>query len=429
MENPISTKSPDDYLIAAATETIEEDTTKWSCTLFEPINVVQDGEGNYDLSLRHAHDAQHQYRVVIQPWSHNVFLHLKRGVRFNPTKFKVLEWNKFVIFPKYVAFKGDNDCYLSAKTIEEKPYLQFASKGVADPTVGQEVFLNRDGTIRIKSNHFGKFWRCSVNWIWCDASDAQSHHKDCLFQPVKLDGNVVALRNLGNNNYCQRLTTEGKTDCLNTAVRNIYNEARLEIGELVFSRKIHNLEFRVDKAKVDIEQVILAMSNKVENVPEGRDAKSEVKMTYEVQKSSTWKASASLSLGVTTTFETSIPLVTSGKIEISTQLTKSYEWGKTKASSVKVEASTEVIVPPKSKRRVIVVATKGLCNLPFSYYQTDLLTNGRYVNVQKHDGMYTGVNYYDISSIIVNDEGLDASGANYYDIVTKKISVGDNGDD
>ncbi|KAG5534600.1 hypothetical protein RHGRI_022650 [Rhododendron griersonianum] len=116
--------------------------------------------------------------------------------------------------PKHIALKGDNDLYLSARWIQGYQYLQFASSDHGDPTVGNEVFITKDGSIRIKNNYFGKFWRRSPNWIWADSDDTTTDNLDTLFSPVKVGDNVIALRNLGNANFCKRLTIEGKPEPL-----------------------------------------------------------------------------------------------------------------------------------------------------------------------------------------------------------------------
>jgi hypothetical protein len=44
-----------------------------------------------------------------------------------------------------------------------------------------------------------------------------------------------------------------------------------------------------------------------------------------------------------------------------------------------------------------VLATQGTCNVPFSYYQEDVLTTGEKVVTKFDDGIYRGVNSYDFS--------------------------------
>ena len=59
--------------------------------------------------------------------------------------------------------------YLSARKVEYGlNYLEFSANDIADPTVRNIIHTNSDGTIRIYSSHYGKFWRRSPNWIWGD---------------------------------------------------------------------------------------------------------------------------------------------------------------------------------------------------------------------------------------------------------------------
>uniref|UniRef100_A0A5B7CAT4 Agglutinin domain-containing protein n=1 Tax=Davidia involucrata TaxID=16924 RepID=A0A5B7CAT4_DAVIN len=134
--------------------------------------------------------------------------------------------------PQYVAFKDDNGNYLSARTIEGHPYLQFVSTNNRDPTVKNEVFTTHDGRVRIKSHHFGKFWRLSPNWIWADSEDSSSSNPETVFFTERVDYHAINLRNMSNNRYCKSLTTEGKSNCLNAAVTLTSRETRLEWEEV-----------------------------------------------------------------------------------------------------------------------------------------------------------------------------------------------------
>lgn len=77
---------------------------------------------------------------------------------------------------------------------------------------------------------------------------------------MKVDNNIVALRNLGNNSFCKSLTADNKTNCLNAAVPTITTEARLEMQELVLSRNIYNLTFHLLDARI-YGQHIITMAN------------------------------------------------------------------------------------------------------------------------------------------------------------------------
>ncbi|KAA8544868.1 hypothetical protein F0562_019737 [Nyssa sinensis] len=250
---------------------------------------------------------------------------------------------------------------------------EFASNDIGDPTVGNEVFTTRDGSLRIKSNHFGKFWRCSPNWIWADSDDTSSNNSDTLFWLIKVDNRVVALRNLGNNNFCKRLSTEGKTDCLNATISTISREARLEVEELVLSRTIYNVNYHLMDASI-YSQSVLTMANGT--------------ATNRTQEPSTYE------LGIKTSIQTGVPLIAEGKIEIEAEFTGEYQWGQTNESSTGVETVYTVTVPPMTMVKVSLLATKGSCDVPFSYSQRDTLISGQKITSTMDNGVYTGINCF-----------------------------------
>ncbi|KAI8541190.1 hypothetical protein RHMOL_Rhmol08G0042400 [Rhododendron molle] len=332
------------YIIAAADEP-NEDQSDWSCTLFEPIRVAdgtfhfRHGQLGRYLSVQNLSAAKQDCLRAINSTSvPGGLLHV----------FSVGDWASLLILPKHIALKGDNDLYLSARTIQRYPYLQFASSDHGDPTVGNEVFITKDGSIRIKNNHFGKFWRRSPNWIWADSDDTTTDNSDTLFSAVKVGDNVIALRNLGNSNFCKRLTTEGKTNCLNAAVTTISQEARLVVEELVISRKIDFVNFRLLDARI-YNQNIITMATKSATNDTQESNTATLSLVRRETKSNTWNASISLTLGVTTTITTGIPFIAEGKIEVSTEFTSEYQWGRTVTTETEVGSEYTITVPPMSK--------------------------------------------------------------------------------
>ncbi|KAK4275747.1 hypothetical protein QN277_018778 [Acacia crassicarpa] len=378
------------WIVAGADER-EEDQSKWSCTLFKPIYVDADAKTVRFLHVQLGHYAC-LWRTAA-PFASCLFAASENPDKDSCDVCTIIDWESILIMPKHVAFKGDNGQYLSARWIERHQYLQFASNDVGDPTVGNEIFTTYDGNIRVKSNHFGKFWRRSPNWIWADSDDTTNNNSDTLFWPIKVDKNVIALRNLGNNNFCKRLTTEGKTNCLNAGVSTISKEARIEVEELVISRQIYNVNFRLFDARIYSQRVLtMATGVAINRTQEPNNA--EVRLSYIETKSSTWNASVSLKLGVKTSFQTGIPFIAKGEIEISAEFTGEYQWGETTTTSTEVETVYKVTVPPMTMVTVSLLATTGLCDVPFSYTQRDTLTNGQQVTCNMDDGIYTGINSF-----------------------------------
>ncbi|XP_055960310.1 uncharacterized protein LOC126665679 isoform X2 [Mercurialis annua] len=346
----------------------EEDTSKLSCTMFEPITLDTNGT----LSFRHV---QSGGRVRMNPGgsSLNIFVEDGNVPSVNHISFTFIDWDTLVRLPRYVAFKGFNDMYLQARVINRNNFNQFSSEDPNTETTGYEITLNPNGFIRVKSNFYDRFWRRSPNWIWADSTDNIGRDINTLFWPVKINNNTISLHN---------------------SVNNITREARLTIEELVLDRSIFNVRFRMEDARIYDEQASIAGIGSPINESE-KAATLTITIGYEDTSSFSFSNGLSISAGVETTIRTGFPRIAEGEITVSTEVTKSFEWDRTTEETRKAEAAYEVVVPPKSRVRVHFISTRGTCSVPFSYTQRDRSsTNGNFITTNHIDGIYTGVNYY-----------------------------------
>lgn len=122
-----------------------------------------------------------------------------------------------------------------------------------------------------------------------------------------------------------------------------------------------------------------------------------IKLTlkYTETEKSTWDATASWKLGVTTTIKAGIPMLVDGAVEVSNEFTGSYNWGSTIEKTTSQEVEYQVTVPPRTKVTVRLIASQGSCDVPFSYEQRDILVDGQDLTQNLEDGIYTGINCYD----------------------------------
>ncbi|KAK3123339.1 hypothetical protein QOZ80_8AG0628890 [Eleusine coracana subsp. coracana] len=305
-----------------------------------------------------------------------------------------------MVLPRYVCFKGDNGKYLSASRASYN-YFKFSSDDIADPTVRNIIHTNSDGTIRIYSSHYDKFWRRSPNWIWGDSDDTTSRNPDTVFRAVLLgDGGKCALQNLGNNKFCKRLTTEGKTDCLNAAVPTITKEAKLELQETVIFRRIYGVEYQTDDANIHDLKTLIFASKTITNNSNSPDM-SKLILEYDATTERRWDSNVSWKLaGVTTTITAGVPVISEGSIEISSEFSGSYTWGETQYRMEKKSIEEEIELLPHTEITISVVATEGTCDIPFSYYQEDILTTGEKIVTKMDDGIYHGVNSYGCKAVV-----------------------------
>ncbi|XP_062079851.1 uncharacterized protein LOC133784573 [Humulus lupulus] len=385
------------WVMATADQPVEDDGR--SSTMFKPIKTDEFDNEEY---FRFFHPGSGHYACLwraAKPHDDGLIAAYSSKDGDHCDVYKVLDWESLVIFPKtIVGFKmqGTENKYLSYRWIEGHPYLQFVPNDIADQTTGNEISSFGDGYIRIRNLSTGKFWRRSPNWIWADSSDTTGNDKDTLFWPIKLSDNVVALRNLGNNYFCKSLTTEGKTECLNAGVPSITDEAKLEVVEGVISRSIYDLNFRPEDGRIYNVKVIEKAHEAAENNDDVENTMA-LKFSYKDTSSSTLGGSVSLKLGVKTTLQVdTIPLIFEGKIELSAECTGTHQWGSTNTVETLTESTYTVKVPPKTRVIVTLVASKGTCDVPFSYTRRDLLYNGNTIMNNLDDGIYTGVNTFNV---------------------------------
>jgi hypothetical protein len=315
--------------------------------------------------------------------------------------FSVIDVSDQKQLPLYVAFKGDNGCFLAAKYERDLNWLQFSGADLGDSRVLNTTFTNDDGVVRIKSNYFGKFWRRSPNWIWADSDDTAHDNPDTLFR-VTTGADFIALQNLGNNNFCKRLTDYWE-NCLNAAVGSITTEARLQCYEPVLTRHIHNVNFRQSEARMYTKGIDDLHSQTVKNQTSTKN-KTTLTFTYTSTVATTWSSTVSMKLGVKTTLQCGVPFLVDGKIEISAEFNRSYSWGETKTEQNQISKQITVDVPPMKKVTVKAIGSNGVCDVPFSYKQKDVLLNGEVVTKEFTDGMYFGVKTSDITFDIIEED-------------------------
>ncbi|KAL8458479.1 hypothetical protein ACS0TY_036120 [Phlomoides rotata] len=369
-------KCKDDKWMVAISMHPEEDTTKSTCSLFTP--TIHD-KGVLRLTYVRTGDY-----VGTDSSCNCVFVGYGTSERYD---FTYVDWDSLVMIPKRVAFKGDNGKFLKAQKCEGYNYLQFKSEDGNDGYSAHEVSLHHDGHIRIKSEYYNLFWRRSPNWIWGDSSDKSGNDKDTLFWPVNLDDHTIALRNAGNNHFVKRLTTEGKTNCLNAAVLGISESAKLVVEELVLKSNVYNVRYRMEDARVYDEKPYLAGIGTAINDSD-TEATLTVRVAYDVTESSTFTRTHSLKGGAKTTFETGIPAIVDGKIQFSLDYTFTNAWETTTAEKKAAEGTFSIKVPPRSRAKVSYVGTHGKCSVPFSYTQKDTSSSdGKCVTSHHNDGL------------------------------------------
>ncbi|KAM6576887.1 hypothetical protein CsatB_028724 [Cannabis sativa] len=325
------------------------------------------------------------------------------------TEFDILDWESLVLFPKTatVAFLGPNNKYLSCNR-DHYNVMLYNSDDITDASVAHQIFVVGDGYIRIKNISTGMFWT-RVDYGWISAVADYRDTNTSLFWPVKVADSAVALlyKNYtsSEDRYIQICTDDKYTDVLKANGPKINSYTKLVVLETAGSRSIYGIDFRPEEGRIYNVKALEKAHASAENHDEKEDNTISLTFSYKNSSSTTFSASVSLKVGVQTSLEVDeIPLVAKEKIECSYELTGTVGWQKTNTVETTTESTYTVKVPPMTRTIVTLVATQGMCDVPFSYTQRDILHDGTVIIHKLNDGIFTGLNTFNMDFIARNEK-------------------------
>ncbi|KAG6398026.1 hypothetical protein SASPL_139476 [Salvia splendens] len=399
-------RNPDNNLIVAESIKPVEHLTDPSSTLFEQLSSDKYISKKV-FFLRHV---QTGHRVVGDADAAGspdpIPLHVAPNAQDDEGLLEFVNWSTLVKLPSHVAFKGFNQSYLKGIWAEHHHYLQFAAEDRNSVVAGHRVFLQPNGSLRIKSDYFNMYWQYGYDWIYASNQDP-GPESNTLFWPVRVDGDTIALRCNANNRFCKSHDYKGKNRCLNAAVDTIVNEARMTVEELVTNRTISQVKYRMEDARIYDVIPYLAGSTTATNHSNLKGGIG-VQLTYQDSKSYTFSRSTSLTAGVKATIKAGIPFIVDESIEVSFEATETLEWDTAKTITTTVTATGSVEVDPRTIATVHYVASMGKCDIPYSYTQSEQSsTDGTFSETGYEDGIYTGVSCYNFDFVIDSTKPLD----------------------
>ncbi|CAI0394876.1 unnamed protein product [Linum tenue] len=398
----------------SAGETPDEDTSKWSCTLFKPEFDHHQGT----VRLVHVQSGGYLGRGNSQPPPAATGPDcLVVGLPAAAAEVcEVVNYSEAVVMlPKLVAFKGDNGKYLKAVSIDPVVNtrfpiynlptfraIQFSGNEIYDRSVAHEVVMNPvDGTVRIKSvSHDGtgggRFWRRNEvegNWIFWDSRDPTFKNKDTVFRVHRLHPSEpqYGLTNCGSDLPCKRYNGSTFQQCLRASGTDVEPYNKLWVEEPVLWRRMYDGDFRTEDArfypleppKVDTE----IYRNETPNPSKvGRKFGKTVSHTTSWTNSYGWKVGGKVE--ITTDFK-GIPFLKEGKLEISSEYSEEKTEGASEERGESSEIASEVTVSPMKQLRITTTKTKTACDVPFDYSYTEKLYDGTATDYRVQDGLFT----------------------------------------
>lgn len=269
-----------------------------------------------------------------------------------------------------------------------------------------EVESFADGYVRIKGfkHSDGLYWG-TIRWFNSLAMNGTVGSGTSLdlntawFLPVKVEDNVIALKHFSAHKFCRRDVTfcivgEEPEEFIANA-SSITEDTKLEMHEAVIKRTI-SMTFRLDDARV-YNLTPVALDRFTHDNHDDHEISKTVTLTYRNDVTTNWEASNTWTVGVSVSIEVeAIPFISSVSVEMSASFGGSYTWGEAKTQGHDISESDVYTVRGKHRLTVSKLATRGHCDVPYSYVQTDYLQNGQIITSEKADGVFRGVNCFDI---------------------------------
>ncbi|KAI3925307.1 hypothetical protein MKX01_035424 [Papaver californicum] len=391
----------DSLVTAMAVKPMENQSDK-QCTLFQPIFLYPDN--NRIISLRHVSTG---YYVAFFMGNDKCYglLCLSQFPDVDYDVCTLLDWESIVVLPDLIRIHGDNGNHLKAL---EDGYMDYNIKADDSSLFDYEVSASIFGGIRLKNVAFHKYWTHmdDSDWVLLKQAEADTTYHDTktVFLPTKIDGNRIIMRCLKNSLFCNRYTAEAenKRSCLAT-LNNYPDEfSTMEIEEPVVSRKIDNVRYHHSDSRLYNEKKSVALISDDSSNKTQHPITTQLDLKTTVSNTTNWSTSISLKMGVKMNITSGVPFIESGEIQISGDVTKSYEWGETVTESLELGCVKTITVAPMTRLKASLIATRLSYDIPFSYMQCDVLKNGSTKVTEKNDGICTGHNGYDYKYEVVS---------------------------
>ncbi|KAK9741469.1 hypothetical protein RND81_03G108600 [Saponaria officinalis] len=385
--------STDGYWIMAKASEPLDDASAWNCTLFRMDLISDDNQATF-----YHVQSKTTLRIPNDDSDRKMFLCIDPSATTEAISIAI-DLDTIATLPKYVAFKADNGLFFDYST------FMFSSDDSGISTCMNEIETTKDGYIRIKQKGDTEtYWIFVGNTLLIRMANIPELMKYSLFSVVKLNGNnTIALRHVASNKFCRRGDPQKGTDCVLAAASSVVREAQFEVVECAFSRTVQVLEFDLDKSRIYNLTPISSDTHTYDN-PTDQEQEATMNLVISTTKTTTWNNSVSVSAGVETTFKTGVPFIADGSITVSAETSYSHDFGGSTEETQEVGDTYTVKVPPMKRVTGRGMATKGTCDVPFTYTQVDHLTDGTIERRTLSDGIFTGVNAYNFYQDVHNED-------------------------
>lgn len=252
------------------------------------------------------------------------------------------------------------------------------NSGKSDPNQGPDFYalMQEDGNLVIYKgtdpNH-----RKEDKAFW--ASGNFSDSEDKFFVILQDDGNLIIYRGTGPSDR------EGDVFWSSDKYDPVVNV-----------EAITDIKFDVDKATKQLQQGVDVYCQEIDN-PTNESVSQTLKFSRIVASESSWSNSLGESVTVTASWSGGVPDINEGKIEVSMNVTDTFEMSGSTQITNELDFEIPVVVPPQTNIVCDVTTTKYIINVPYTLKGVLVFKSG--ARMSGHfTGTYMGANETDFTT-------------------------------
>jgi hypothetical protein len=223
------------------------------------------------------------------------------------------------------------------------------------------------------------------NALWCYTNRSRSG--DDFYAILQDDGNFCVYEGTGPTDSRGVLWSTNATDPIDDI-------------------EIESIEYDVSAAKILQSGPTNLHRQTVTNNTEVTQTNS-ITGSQSISVTSGWSDSLGVKVGVKTEFNTGIPIVAGGKVEVSVDVTNTYTWNGSTTKTKTWGFDTPVSVPPHMTMVCLVSTTLSDIVVPYTLTGTVILKSGTRMPA-KIRGTYTGTDSHDLTVTFIQQDPVTA---------------------
>lgn len=169
---------------------------------------------------------------------------------------------------------------------------------------------------------------------------------------------------------------------------------KIDLLDPIVDFDINHINYLVDKAIIESDGRFSLYRQTVSNKSDVEQV-STISGSETVSESSGWNDTLGFKAGVKTEFKAGIPILAEGKIEVSAEVSNTYQWNGSTTTTKTWGFNTSLKVPPHETGSVIVSVSIATIIVPYQMHGTFIHKSGKR-SQGVIEGIYTGTNSNDL---------------------------------